>query len=139
MSRPREHWNRRRFLRTAGLAALGLTAGGVYVREIEPRWIQFVRRPLPIPGCPPGPHGWRLAHLSDLHVGPSVDPDYQISVLRRVAALAPELVVFTGDFITRFGPLSRSLGTLPRILEHFPRGRFGTFAVLGNHDYGQGW
>jgi len=139
MSRPPQEWNRRRFLRTAGAATLALVAGGVYVREIEPRWIQFVRRPLPIPRCPRELHGWRLAHLSDLHVGPSVDPDYQISVLRHVATLAPELVVFTGDFITRFGPLSRSLGTLPRILEHFPHGRFGTFAVLGNHDYGQGW
>jgi predicted MPP superfamily phosphohydrolase len=138
MTGPPLKWNRRRFLRTAGLTALGMVSAGVYVREIEPHWIEIVRRTMPITGAP-AVHGWRLAHLSDLHVGPSVDPHYQQSVLRRVAALEPELVVFTGDFITQFGTRVDGLSRLPRILDHFPRGRFGTFAVLGNHDYGAAW
>ena len=134
--RPRA-WSRRGFLRAAGLAAAGVATAGLYAREVEPRWIEFTARPLRLPGLPAALEGARLAHLSDLHVGRSVDPDWQIAVLRRAAALAPDLVAFSGDFVTWRD--ERLLDALARVLAHAPHGRLGTFAVLGNHDYGHGW
>lgn len=78
-----------------------------------------------------------LVQLSDLHVGPRVDDAYLIRSLDRVRALRPDFVVFTGDFIS-YEP-EGGLAHLERVLRHYPLGRLGTTAILGNHDYGPGW
>lgn len=97
----------------------------------------MVTRDLPVRGLPAALVGKTLAQLSDLHVGPLVDDDYLISVLTRVTTLAPDFVVFTGDFITYQS--SAQIPQLRRVLESMPRGRMGTVAILGNHDYSAGW
>jgi len=66
-----------------------------------------------------------------------VDDDYIIESFRRVQELAPDFVVFTGDWITY-----RSKGQfeqLRRVMAQAPHGRLGTVGILGNHDYGFGW
>ena len=127
---------RRKFLRLAG-TAVGAAAGvGLYTWRIEPHWLEIVRRPLPIRHLPPGLAGRTLAQISDVHVGPRVDDDYVIETFRRVAELRPDVVVFTGDFITYHHGVFEQL---PRVYRHFPVGRLGTFGILGNHDYGPGW
>ncbi len=127
-------YSRRRFITTL-LAAPVLTA--FYTWRIEPHWLEFVYRDLPIANLPPSLTGKRLVQLSDLHIGPQVDEDYIIEAFQRVAATQPDFVVHTGDLITY-----RNAGTIEqarRVLEHFPRGRLGTAAILGNHDYGRNW
>jgi len=103
---------------------------------VEPHWVQLVHRGLAVRGLPVGLVGKRLVQLSDFHVGPRVDDDYLIGTLDRVAGLQPDFVVFTGDFITyEAGGMER----LARVLGHFPHGRLGSVAILGNHDYGPAW
>ena len=118
----------------AGLAALALPA---YAVGIEPHWVELVRRPMPIRGLPLALAGRTLLQVSDLHVGPQVDADYLAAALDTAARLAPDIVVVTGDFVTWRGPAQ--LDELARVLAHLPHGRLGTFATLGNHDYGYGW
>ncbi len=131
-------WTRRRFLQ-AGSAMLagGLGVGG-YTWRVEPHWIQLTRRDLPVVHLPADLHGTTLAQISDLHVGSRVDSRYLVRVLKKVATLAPDFVVFTGDFIT-YTASDTGLDDLARVLEHWPRGRLATVAALGNHDYGHGW
>jgi hypothetical protein len=81
--------------------------------------------------CP----GWsgrdlRIAHVSDFHANHLLPVAYYVSAKRRVAETQPDLVFLTGDFVSKreFVPL------LPRFLS-LARGRLGTIAVLGNHDY----
>jgi predicted MPP superfamily phosphohydrolase len=81
--------------------------------------------------CP----GWRgrdlrIAHVSDFHANHLLPVAYYESAMRRVAETRPDLVFLTGDFVSKreFVPL------LPRFLA-LARGRLGTIAVLGNHDY----
>ena len=131
------HWTRRRFLRAGAAALAGGLGVGLYTWRIEPHWIQLTHRDLPIAGLPRGLAGATLVQLSDLHVGPRVDSGYLIRVLKTVAALAPEIVVFTGDFISYNG--LRQLDELGRVLEHWPLGRLATVAIFGNHDYGVSW
>jgi predicted MPP superfamily phosphohydrolase len=50
--------------------------------------------------------------------------------------MRPDVVVFTGDFISYHGQV---FDQVVRIYQEFPRGRMGTFAILGNHDYGPNW
>jgi predicted MPP superfamily phosphohydrolase len=130
--------SRRRVLTTAAAAAVGTpTLLGGYTWLVEPHWLEITRRDLPVAGLPDALDGRTLVQLSDLHAGPRVDDDYLVGVLDRTAALEPDLVVCTGDWITYRGPAQ--LDQLRRVLEHFPRGRLGTLGILGNHDYGFGW
>jgi predicted MPP superfamily phosphohydrolase len=127
---------RRRFLkRTAAVAlALGTPTAG-YAWRVEPHWVRVVRRDLPVAHLPPGLAGRTLAQVSDLHVGPVVDRDYIHGALDRVSALGADIVVVTGDFMTARGgeQIDRTLRAIARLRP----GRLATYAVLGNHDYGE--
>ena len=79
--------------------------------------------------------GWRgptlrIAHVSDLHVNSHLPVNYFAAALRRAAAAEPDLLFFTGDFITD----PKFVTLLPELLP-LAHGRLGTFGVLGNHDY----
>ena len=129
--------NRRQFLVAGGAAAASAVAVGLYAWQIEPHWVELVRRPMSLPHLPPSLAGRTLLQISDLHVGPRVDSGYLTETLQEAGRLAPDIVVFTGDFITY-----RSVAQfdeLARVLAHAPRGRLGTVAALGNHDFGVAW
>jgi len=110
---------------------------GFYSWGIEPRWLEVTQRTLSITNLPADLIGASLVQLSDLHVGPRVDDDYVISTLKRASAAKPDIVAYTGDFITYAEPAY--LDQLSRVMQHSPRGRLATLAILGNHDYGRGW
>ncbi len=133
--------NRRQFLaRGAALAGVGATGVVGYTWGVEPFWLDVVHREMPVAKLPPALDGARLAHLSDLHVGPRVRDDYLVDVLGRTRALRPDFVVLTGDLITHRDAAGEAQFTrLRNVLAHLPRGRLGTVAVLGNHDYGTAW
>jgi uncharacterized protein len=119
----------------AGCGAAGL---GLYTWQVEPHWLEFTYRDLPIAGLPSELEGKTLAQISDIHVGHQVSDDYLLESFRRVAEQSPDFVAHTGDWITYHrGPAS--LEKLPRLLAESPRGRIGTVGILGNHDYGHGW
>jgi predicted MPP superfamily phosphohydrolase len=127
-------FTRRQFL---GMTAAAVAAGtGAYTWRIEPHWLEIVRRPLPIRNLPAALAGRTLAHVSDIHVGPRVADDYIIDTFARLAALAPDIVVVTGDFVSHHEGMYTQMD---RVYAHFPRGRLATLGVLGNHDYGAGW
>jgi predicted MPP superfamily phosphohydrolase len=71
-----------------------------------------------------------VIHLSDLHITNELPFDYYLSVMVRVNDLQPDFIFFTGDFVTK----TEFIPYLPDILK-VPKSRFGSFAVLGNHDY----
>lgn len=124
---------RRRLLQgAAATAALGL-----YAWRIEPHWVEFVTRDLPIAHLPSSLIGRTLVQLSDVHVGPLVDDAYVQGVFDRVTALAPDIVCYTGDLVT-----FRDDGFEAQITRMYatpPRGRLATLASTGNHEYGPRW
>jgi uncharacterized protein len=126
--------SRRRFLGiSSGVAA---AAVGVYTWRIEPHRLEMVRRPLPVRGLPSRLLGKSLVQISDVHVGPRVADDYVLATFRRIVDVRPDVVVFTGDFISHH---AGSTDQIPAMYRYFPRGRVATLAVLGNHDYGPAW
>lgn len=127
---------RRRFCKIL-MAVMGMgTAGTVYAWRIEPHWIEVVERRLPIVNLPTNLVGLRLIQLSDLHIGPRVDDRYLLQSFQRVKEIAPQLVVYTGDLTSHE---AAGVEHARRMFSHLPLGRRGTFAILGNHDYGPGW
>ena len=132
--------NRRRWLKRAiGTVVAGGIATGVYSHWIEPFWVDFVRRELPVGNLPATWHGRTLVQISDVHVGHRVRDDFLIESFQHVAELSPDVVAFTGDLLSLRPDGSPPYDQLSRVVKHFPRGRLATLGVLGNHDYGRGW
>jgi predicted MPP superfamily phosphohydrolase len=127
---------RRRFLTASLTVATSGLVVGLYTWQVEPHWLELVGRSLPIQGLPAALVGKRLVQLSDLHVGPSVADDYVLETFRRVVALRPDIVVYTGDFTSYHAEIFTHA---ERIYAHLPKGRIATVGILGNHDYGPRW
>jgi uncharacterized protein len=129
--------NRRRFLAIGAGAAAAAAGVGVYAWQIEPFWLQLVRRPMPLEHLPAALEGKTLLHVSDIHVGPRVSSDYIVRSFDAARELAPDFVAYTGDFVSY--RTAHEIGELARVLRRAPLGRLGTVASLGNHDYGRNW
>ena len=111
------------------LYAFGLLLS-VWAVWIERRFVHVRRMDVAIAGLPPEFDGYRIAQLSDLHVG-SFDPKSR--ALEWVAlsnALEPDLVAVTGDLVTSghgfYRDVAEALGAL--------RAKDGVFVSMGNHD-----
>lgn len=87
---------------------------------------------LALAGLPPAFDGYTIAQVSDLHFGPLVAPESVHTALDLVPGLQPDLIVVTGDFVSRLthGEAHQVTRALQRL-----RAPDGVFAVLGNHDW----
>jgi predicted MPP superfamily phosphohydrolase len=115
----------------AAVAAYGvglfLSGWGLWVRR---RWVEVRTIELPIPGLAPEFDGYRLAHLSDLHIG-SYDPKSTgLRWAKMANALEPDLALVTGDLVTSGTKYYAAAADVVAAL----RAKDGTFATLGNHD-----
>jgi uncharacterized protein len=129
--------SRRRFLRASAACVAGLGASTLlYALRWEPHWLELVERRLPIANLPDGLVGARLVQLSDLHIGRRVSESYLLHTFERVKDLAPEIVIYTGDFTCYSEDV---FARVQRLFPHLPLGSRGTVGILGNHDYGPGW
>ncbi|QDU67738.1 metallophosphoesterase [Engelhardtia mirabilis] len=83
------------------------------------------------PGLAPELEAFRIVQLSDPHAGPFLGRGDLSAVVEACNALDPDLVVLTGDLITKRAEESYLL------LEDLAglRARRGSFGVFGNHDY----
>jgi uncharacterized protein len=93
------------------VAAVTAAAAIGYASVIERNW--FVIREQEIPVLPPGAAPLRVLHVSDMHLTPG--RHRLMAFVRSLSALAPDLVVNTGDSIASpeaIGPLLDSLGPL---------------------------
>jgi predicted MPP superfamily phosphohydrolase len=127
---------RRQFIRKASKsagAALGayVVGRGTYCAGWERYHLRITEWTVPLPMLPPELDGLRIAHLSDIHIGPALREGYLEHALRRLNELRADAIVMTGDL------LSVAPDCLPEHLALFsevaaPR---GTYAVLGNHDF----
>ncbi|WP_010519336.1 metallophosphoesterase [Croceivirga radicis] len=131
------NWNRRRFIKgAAALSGSGLLMG-LYSWQIEPHWLEFVHLKMPINNLPNNLKGKKLMQLSDIHVGPLVDQKFLLNAMEMAKRERPDYVVYTGDFI-HFENYS-TFDQLEAVMDLAPKGTLGTYAILGNHDYGEEW
>jgi predicted MPP superfamily phosphohydrolase len=112
----------------AHMVALALAVWGVFVRR---RWVMTRQLELVIPGLPPEFDGYRVAQLSDLHIGGLTPGRWGHAWAARSNAAAPNLVVVTGDMVSSgvnfHADIADVIGSL--------RADDGVFVSMGNHDY----
>jgi len=117
-----------------GVVGVGLLgAGGIeYGRLVEPRWMDVEAVRLTLPRLAPAFHQYRVAQISDLHMGDWMNRDLLEEVVRLVNEQQADLVAITGDFVTQDAETSAQ--DLIKVLRTL-RARDGVVAVLGNHDH----
>lgn len=113
------------------LTALAVTlVGFVNARRVA----HVVRVDVPIAGLPPALHGYSIAQISDIHVGPTIKRPYLNAIVNRVNALKADAIAITGDLVD---------GSVRRLALHTEplkrlSARDGAFFVTGNHEYYSG-
>lgn len=93
--------------------------------------IRLRHNDLVIPRLPPAFDGFRLLHLSDLHL--DMENDITHAIAERVRAAEYDLCVITGDFRARtYGEYEPAVNAMAGLCLHIDR---PIYAVLGNHDF----
>jgi predicted MPP superfamily phosphohydrolase len=75
----------------------------------------------------------RIAHISDLHVADHLPLEYYRGALCRASEARPDVIFFSGDFVTQVKYARLLAEVLPAA-----RAPLGVLAVLGNHDHWAG-
>jgi len=138
----------RRFFLKAGLGILGVAALGVgkgYANTLRSQ-IRVERVPIRLKRLPEAFRGFKIAQLSDLHSSPLVDKEHLEHAVDLALAEKPDLIVLTGDFIGHTLRTHRQeihefdVQYLDNLVAALGRAKapFGTYAVLGNHDFWSG-
>jgi uncharacterized protein len=126
-------FTRRNFLRLAAGSAAGLA---FYAGEIARHELEIVYITIKLPRLPDAFAGMKIVQISDFHFEEYTEAAFLKAIVRRVNALAPELVLLTGDFVSS-KPLSQHFNIklgyhCAEILSHIECPL--RFAVMGNHD-----
>jgi predicted MPP superfamily phosphohydrolase len=124
---------RRHFLaNTMNAGLLGLTGSLAVAGYREARQLARVREvDIPLARLPDALQGFHIVQLSDIHLGPTIKGDYLAGIVDRCNALAPDLVVITGDLVDGLtSDLMADVAPLERL-----HARHGSWFVTGNHEY----
>ncbi|MFJ6719379.1 MULTISPECIES: metallophosphoesterase [unclassified Streptomyces] len=115
----------------AAAAALGTVGVGTYGVLRGPR---VKRVQVPLARLPRAAHGFRIAVVSDIHLGPILGRAHTTRIVETVNRTQPDLIAIVGDLVDGtvhdLGPAAEPLRAL--------RARHGSFFVTGNHEYFSG-
>jgi predicted MPP superfamily phosphohydrolase len=89
---------------------------------------------IPVTGLPKALHGFSIAQISDVHVGPTIKRGFVEGIVDRVNGLNADLIAVTGDLVD---------GTVAQLSHHTAPlaglvARHGAYFVTGNHEYYSG-
>jgi len=109
----------------AALFLFGYTAGR--------RALDVSVQRVPIAGLAPSLAGFRIVHVSDLHMGKFLRRDELAAHVARINALDPDLICITGDLVDRAATCADAFPVLAGL-----SARHGVVVTLGNHDVAAG-
>ncbi|MFF3884871.1 metallophosphoesterase [Streptomyces sp. NPDC001914] len=115
----------------AAAAAVGTVGHGTYGVLRGPR---VKRVTVPLAKLPRSAHGFRIAVVSDIHLGPVLGRGFAQNVVDTINSTQPDLIAVVGDLVDgsvkNLGPAAAPLAGL--------RARHGSYFVTGNHEYFSG-
>ena len=109
---------------------LGLVVCG-YGILIRRRWFHVRELDIPVDGLDPSFDGFRVAHLSDLHIGTNTPRSWGMRWARAANEQAPDIAVVTGDLVSSGTEFHDDIAAVMAEL----RAKDGVFVSMGNHDY----
>ncbi|MFJ3893321.1 metallophosphoesterase [Streptomyces sp. NPDC090083] len=115
----------------AAAAAVGTVGYGTYGVLRGP---SVKRVTVPLAKLPRSAHGFRIAVVSDIHLGPLLGRGFAQKVVDTINATQPDLIAVVGDLVDgsvkNLGPAAAPLAGL--------KARHGSYFVTGNHEYFSG-
>ncbi len=108
-----------------------------YATEIERKLVTVTWNEIEAATIPKEFTNKRILQFSDVHLGPEFSLKQLDNLVEKMNELRPDVVVFTGDLIDKFGSYNAEREEAKGILQkiHAPLGKY---AVFGNHDRGGG-
>ncbi|MFJ4792719.1 metallophosphoesterase [Kitasatospora purpeofusca] len=112
-------------------AAAAVVGTGMYGVLRGPRLKQVT---VPLAKLPAGADGYRIAVVSDIHLGPILGRAHTQRIVDTINAAKPDLITIVGDLVDGTVPeLGRDAEPLAQL-----RARDGAYFVTGNHEYFSG-
>jgi hypothetical protein len=102
------------------------------IHEFNPRDFEIVDLKVEIPDLDPAFNDYRIAHISDIHLGQWISTKRIEGVVNLVNKLEPDLVAITGDSVSYV--VNEPVLDMLRVLKNL-KPNDATVAVLGNHDH----
>src|SRR5580704_10075975 len=114
---------------TVALTLMATATGLIIARR--PRLVDV---DIPIAQLPQALHGFSIAQITDVHVGPTIKRGFVERIVERVNDLNADLIAVTGDLVD---------GSVPQLSAHTAplaklSARHGAYFVTGNHEYYSG-
>jgi uncharacterized protein len=111
--------------------SLFVTLAGLVIARRRPGVVEIK---IPVVDLPLALHGFSIAQISDVHVGPTIKRDFVEGIVRRVNELKADLIAVTGDLVD---------GSVQQLSAHTAplaglTARHGAYFVTGNHEYYSG-
>jgi uncharacterized protein len=108
-----------------------VTLAGLMIARQRPRVVEV---DIPVANLPEGLHGFSIAQISDVHVGPTIKRGFVEGIVARVNDLKADLIAVTGDLVD---------GSVHHLSHHTAplaglSARHGVYFVTGNHEYYSG-
>ncbi|MFD0415388.1 metallophosphoesterase [Streptomyces sp. NPDC127108] len=116
---------------TAAALAAATVGYGTYNVLRGPR---IKRVTVPLAKLPRAAHGYRIAVVSDIHLGPVLGEGFARKVVDTVNSTQPDLIAVVGDLVD--GDVADLAGAARPLADL--RARHGAFFVTGNHEYFSG-
>jgi len=130
----RDKLTRRDFVGSMALVSGGVIIGTMFTGMFK--WVHQFKihmQQVRIKGLRDGAfEGYRIAQISDMHLGSWADSGSLQRAIDEVLALNPDLIVFTGDLVNY---RTEEAFRFKEILQQL-KAKDGVYAILGNHDYG---
>ncbi|WP_306317675.1 MULTISPECIES: metallophosphoesterase [unclassified Streptomyces] len=115
----------------ATVAAAGVVGAGAYGVLNGPT---VKRVTVPLAKLPRAAHGFRIAVVSDVHLGPVLGRGFAERVVDTINSTQPDLIAVVGDLVDgSVEDLAPAVAPLARL-----SARHGTYFVTGNHEYFSG-
>lgn len=125
--------SRSKFLQYIGFISGGLVLGTMFMGMF--RWayeFKIVREKIKFQNLSKEFIGFRIVQISDLHLGTWTSKKPLQRAVDMINDMNPDIILFTGDLVNY--ATNETIG-FEDVLSQL-RAKYGVFAILGNHDYG---